>query len=63
MGLLNIGKNLLKLVPGVGQVVSLIDTVGDIAEAVGGDTGKKIKDGLSMVSDGLNEAGACRPAP
>lgn len=58
MGLLNIGKNLLKLVPGVGQVVSLIDTVGDIAEAVGGDTGKKIKTGLSMVSDGLNEAGA-----
>ena len=32
-----------------------METVGDIAEAVGGDTGKKIKGGLDMVSDGLRE--------
>lgn len=58
MGLWNIGKSLLKLVPGVGQAVQLFDVVGDVAEAVGGSTGKKIKDGLSMVSEGLTEAGA-----
>lgn len=58
MDIWNIGKSLLKLVPGVGQAVSLIEVVGDVAEAVGGDTGKKIKDGLSMVSEGLSEAGS-----
>lgn len=51
-----IGKGLLKLVPGVGQVVSLMETVGDVAEAVGGATGAKIKTGIDQVREGLVEA-------
>lgn len=53
-----IGKGLLKLVPGVGQVVTILETVGDVAEAVGGDTGAKIKNGLGQITEGLAEADA-----
>jgi hypothetical protein len=62
MSLLSMGKNLLKLVPGIGQAVTIMDAIGDVAEAVGGDTGKKIKGGLDQVTEGLAEADAQAPA-
>lgn len=55
MSFWNIGKGLLKLIPGVGNAIGLLDTVGDIAEAIGGETGRKIKEGLGQVSEGLQE--------
>lgn len=62
MSLLSIGKNLLKLIPGVGQVVTILDTAGDIAAAVGGSTGDKIKAGIAQVTEGLAEADAQAPS-
>lgn len=53
-----IGKDLLRLIPGVGQVVTVVDTVVDIAGAIGGETGAKIKQGIDLVTEGLHEADA-----
>lgn len=52
-----IGKGLLSLVPGGGAVVAGLGLASDLAEAVGGETGKKIADGARMVAEGLDEAG------
>ncbi|WP_028588251.1 3TM-type holin [Desulfocurvus vexinensis] len=57
-----IGKNLLRLIPGVGQVVTVVDTVADIAGAIGGETGAKIKQGVDLVTEGLREAEAQAPS-
>jgi len=48
----------LKFVPGVGQIVTAVEGVASIAGAIGGDTGKKIQDGVSQVTEGLREADA-----
>lgn len=58
MSLWKMGKNLLKLIPGVGNFVAVADLIGDVAETVGGETGAKIKQGLGMVTEGLHEADA-----
>jgi len=58
----SIGKNLLKLIPGVSQVVTILDTAGDIAAAVGGATGDKIAAGIAQVTEGLAEADAQAPS-
>lgn len=58
MSLLSIGKGLLRMIPGVGSIVAAVDTVADIAGAVGGETGKKIQDGVNLVTEGLKEADA-----
>lgn len=52
LGLL--GKFAAKQVPGLGLVMDGLDLVSEI---VGGDTGKKIKDGINLVSEGINDAG------
>lgn len=52
-----VGKGVLSLVPGGGAVVSGLELAAGIADAVGGDTGKKIADGARMVAEGLDEAG------
>jgi hypothetical protein len=53
-----LGKGILKFIPGVSGIVGAIETVGEVAEAVGGETGKKINDGIKLVTDGLQEANA-----
>lgn len=58
MGFGDIFKGVLKAIPGVGTVVSVLDGVGSIADAIGGEAGGKIKSGLSQVSDGLRQADA-----
>jgi hypothetical protein len=52
-----VGKSLLSLVPGGGLVSAGLDLVGGIADAVGGETGKKISDGAKLLTEGLDEAG------
>lgn len=52
-----VGKGLLSLAPGGNAVVAGLELASGIAEAVGGDTGKKIADGARMVVEGLDEAG------
>lgn len=52
-----IGK-FLKVIPGIGNIVSAVEAIGDIAGAIGGETGKKIQDGISGVTEGLQEAEA-----
>jgi hypothetical protein len=46
----------LKFIPGVGQIVTAVEGVAAIAGAIGGDAGKKIQDGVGMITDGLKEA-------
>lgn len=58
MGLGSIITGALKFVPGIGQIVTAVEGVAAIAGVVGGDTGKKIQDGVSMITDGLKEAEA-----
>lgn len=56
MGLGDIITGALKFVPGIGQIVTAVEGVAAIAGAVGGETGKKIQDGVTMITDGLKEA-------
>lgn len=53
-----VGKGLLAFVPGGGAVVAGLELAGAVAEAVGGETGKKINEGLNQVAEGLSEAGS-----
>lgn len=48
---------LLNFIPGVGQIAAVIDGVASIAGAIGGETGKKIQEGATMVTEGLKDAG------
>lgn len=50
----NIGKAALSFIPGVGPILTGLDK---IAGVIGGAAGEKIKNGISVVSDGLTEAG------
>jgi len=50
----NIGKAALSFIPGVGPILTGLDKVADV---IGGAAGEKIKNGISVVSDGLTEAG------
>ncbi len=52
-----LGMGVLKLIPGVGQLTTVLETVSKVAGAIGGDTGKKIADGLAQVTEGLDAAG------
>lgn len=52
-----IGKGLLSLVPGGNLITAGIELAGDIAGAVGGETGQKIKQGADMLAEGLESAG------
>ena len=63
MSFWNFSKRLLGLVPGLGQVLTAIDLVGEVAEAIGGDAGKKINTGINMVTEGLGEAEDIRLSP
>ena len=56
MGLGSFLTGALKFVPGVGQIVTAIEGVASIAGAIGGETGKKIEQGVNMVTEGLKEA-------
>ncbi|WP_319543173.1 hypothetical protein [uncultured Pseudodesulfovibrio sp.] len=58
-----IGKGALKMIPGVSSIVGTLETVGAVAEAVGGQTGAKIKGGLDQVVEGLREADAQKMTP
>jgi len=58
MGLGSILTGALKFIPGIGQVVTAVEGVASIAGAIGGSTGKKIQDGVNMITDGLKEAEA-----
>ena len=58
MGLGSLLTGALKFIPGIGQIVTAVEGVATIAGAVGGDTGKKIQDGVTMITDGLKEAEA-----
>jgi hypothetical protein len=53
---LNVGLKALKCVPGIGNIVSAVDTVASVAEAIGGETGEKIAQGVNLVREGLEEA-------
>ncbi|MGE4297542.1 MAG: hypothetical protein AB7E47_05880 [Desulfovibrionaceae bacterium] len=53
MSLWGVGKSLLKLVPGVGNIVSGLELAGNVAAVVGGDTGSKIQQGVQLVTEGL----------
>lgn len=53
---MSIFSNILGSIPVVGQISSVVGIIGDIAEAVGGKTGKKINDGVNMLTEGLAEA-------
>lgn len=55
MGLGSIITGALKFVPGIGQIVTAVEGVAAIAGAVGGETGKKIQDGVTMITEGLEE--------
>jgi len=48
-----IGEGVLDFVPGGKLAVAALEGIGAVAEIVGGEKGKKIKDGIEMVSDGL----------
>ena len=58
MGLGSILTGALKLIPGIGTIVTAVDGVASIAEAIGGDTGKKIAAGVGQITEGLREADA-----
>ncbi|WP_419787231.1 hypothetical protein [Pseudodesulfovibrio sp.] len=58
MGLGSILTGALKFIPGIGQIVTAVDGVASFAGAIGGETGKKIQEGVSMITDGLKEAEA-----
>jgi len=50
----NIGKAALSFIPGVGPILTGLEKVADV---IGGSAGEKIKNGISVVSEGLTEAG------
>tara|TARA_Y100001954_G_scaffold239591_1_gene316138 strand:- start:9867 stop:10469 length:603 start_codon:yes stop_codon:yes gene_type:complete len=56
MGLGSFLTGALKFIPGVGQIVTAVEGVAAIAGAIGGETGKKIQDGVGMITEGLEEA-------
>ncbi|OIQ51026.1 hypothetical protein BerOc1_02971 [Pseudodesulfovibrio hydrargyri] len=58
MGLGSLLTGALKFIPGIGQIVTAVEGVATIAGAVGGETGRKIQDGVAMITDGLKEADA-----
>jgi len=52
-----VGKTAASFIPGGNVAISALEGIGKMAQAVGGDTGKKIEQGLSTVTDGLRELG------
>ncbi len=52
-----IGRGVLGEIPGVNMVLTGLDLAGVIGDAVGGETGAKIKQASTDLADGLREAG------
>jgi len=50
-----IGKGAASLIPGGNLAVSVLEGLGMAAEAVGGEKGRKIEQGLSSVAEGLRD--------
>ena len=50
----SLGPTALSLIPGVGPVLG---GIAKVASAIGGDTGKKIEDGIQGLSQGLSDIG------
>jgi hypothetical protein len=58
MGLGSFFTGALKLIPGVGNVVSAVEGIATLAGAVGGESGKKIESGVKQITEGLKQADA-----
>ena len=56
-----VGEGVLSFVPGGRFALDALEGVGAVADAIGGDTGAKIKNGISQLTEGLQEVDRLPP--